>query len=82
MANAKNTKSASSEPTSGIVAVHKLDEDGKPLGEPHYASASAKWVVDGLADGTVKLLEEVAADATQLPAQGDAANAGSGSTGS
>jgi hypothetical protein len=62
--------------TSGVVVVQRY-EDGKKVGQPEYTAAGAEWVEKGIANGTVKLVEEVPADASQVPAQGDAAGAGS-----
>ena len=72
---AGSAKKQDKEPKSGIVAVQRV-VDGKPDGEPQYAAAGSKWVVEGLEDGTLKLVEEVPADASQVPAQGDAAVSG------
>lgn len=68
---AGTAKNKDTELKSGIVAVQRL-VDGKPTGNPEYAAAGSKRVTDGLADGTFKLVEEVPADASQTPAQGDA----------
>jgi hypothetical protein len=70
MATAKEQKIKS-----GVVKVQRYD-GSKKVGEPEYAAAGVKWVVDGIEDGTVKLVEEVPADASQIPAQGDAAVSG------
>lgn len=69
------TNAKKDEPKSGIVAVQRI-VDGKASGRTEYASAGTRWVVDGIADGTVKLVEEVPADASQVPAQGDTSVSG------
>jgi hypothetical protein len=73
---ATSAKKQTEQPKSGLVAVYKLNDNGKRQGNPHYASADAKWVREGLENGTVQLAEEVAPDASQVSAQGDAAASG------
>ncbi|MDQ3579509.1 MAG: hypothetical protein M3443_18320 [Actinomycetota bacterium] len=66
-------KKPAPDPQSVIVAARK-DSDGLV----HYGSASAPWVVDGLRDGTVEIVEEVTSHEDGIPASGDTHQPGPG----
>lgn len=63
-------------PMSAIGAFYRLDADGKRTTEnPHWGSLTTKEVVEGVAAGTIEIVEEVSDAAPEVSASGDAATA-------